>query len=49
LVLREFEEMSYSLISTVAETPMGTVMSRLKPGPPPTQMVSFEREAKEIL
>jgi RNA polymerase sigma-70 factor, ECF subfamily len=29
LVLREFEEMSYSQIATVADIPMGTVMSRL--------------------
>jgi RNA polymerase sigma-70 factor (ECF subfamily) len=50
LVLREFEEMSYSQIATVAESPKGTLMSRLNRARHQiTQMVSFESEAKEIL
>jgi RNA polymerase sigma-70 factor, ECF subfamily len=50
LVLREFEEMSYSQIATAAEIPKGTVMSRLNRARHQLkQMVSFESEAKEIL
>jgi len=50
LVLREFEEMSYSQIATVAGIPMGTVISRLNRARHQLkQMMSFEGEAKEIL
>lgn len=50
LVLREFEEMSYSQIATVAEIPKGTVMSRLNRARHQLkQMVSIESGAKEIL
>jgi RNA polymerase sigma-70 factor (ECF subfamily) len=50
LVLREFEEMSYTQIATVADIPIGTVMSRLNRARHQLkQMVSFDGEAKEIL
>ena len=50
LVLREFEEMSYSQIAAVVDVPMGTVMSRLNRARHQLrQMMSFEGGAKEIL
>jgi RNA polymerase sigma factor (sigma-70 family) len=49
LIMREMEDLSYKQISTIADLPIGTVMSRLARGRKRLRQLLLSRKSKETL